>query len=297
MVSTGMTRVLSMKVNKITQHGEAAFLTLLRMELNAEYVVLLYCGGKGFAVRAGRGGRPLVLRLHHITVHKIEIARLNTGKKRTLRHNRDIIPPYMRQAQPIGLKQARASGNKSKPLCFSALLAGGSQELHPETNTQKRLLLFEHFLFQQRNKPAFADFAHAVAKCSYARKDYMRRALKVFRTRSNHSLCTEKCECVAYRCDIPHSVIDDCYHTVGLYYTQYFHIVTGQPYYGAPTQPKSSLGVRLERRYRQGNRLRVGCRRSACLNIFPYKRGGRVNSERNREDRNRTRHTPGVRLI
>src|SRR3989344_861702 len=123
MVSTGMTRVLSMKVNKITQHGEAAFLTLLRMELNAEYVVLLYCGGKGFAVRAGRGGCPLVLRLYHITVHKIEIAGLNTGKKRALRRNRYIVPPDMRQAQLIGLQPSRAPGNKYQSFGFSTLFA------------------------------------------------------------------------------------------------------------------------------------------------------------------------------
>src|SRR3989344_9171646 len=219
MVSTGMTRVLSMEGNEIAQYGDAGFLALCGVELHAGDIVFLHRRGKGFAVGTRRRDCRRVRRFHDIAVHKIKIVRSNTGKQRRPRRGGDVVPSDMRQAQAPRTEFARSPRDKSQAFSVASLLARFRQQLHAKTNAQKRLFLFQHFFLQQRNKPALPQLPHAVAKRAHAGEDKVRRALKVLRARGKHALRAEQSERVLHRCDVPHPVINDGYHSARLLFS------------------------------------------------------------------------------
>src|SRR3989338_6826811 len=137
MVSTCMTRVLSMEGNEIAQYGDAGLLALFGVELHAEDIVFLHRRGKGFAVGACRRNCRRVRRFHDIAVHKIKIARSNAGKQRRPRRGGDIVPSDMRQAQAPRAEFARSPRDKSQAFGVASLLAPPPKHLHPKKNPKK----------------------------------------------------------------------------------------------------------------------------------------------------------------
>ncbi len=205
-------RLDALKSKEVPENREPEPLTLLRVKLNPEDVVMLNRGNEATAIRRARQNIGVVRTAKVIAVDEEEVTPLRDAMKEGwLTDDVNFIPAHVRDPSVfIGWYEALdLTVNPPQAFRVVALLSAASQHLHPKADSEEGTPLAEHLFGKGLVHGVLNDVSHAIRKCADARQDDLGAFVQVSRLVGDDRLAAALFDGTRNRIEIAHSIVDD----------------------------------------------------------------------------------------